>query len=60
MMNDSQKCSIIEKDYLISKEVCKIIYNIPSIDRMYILAYIIHDNSLKKKVFNVWKITKAN
>jgi hypothetical protein len=55
----TKQCSLIEDDSQVSEEICKIIDSMPSIDKMYILAYIIHDNSLKKKVFNAWKKTRT-
>ena len=54
-MNNQQQCSIIENEYNISKSLYNIINNISSIDRKDILAYKIHDTSLKRKVFAVWK-----
>ena len=57
--SSTQQCSLIEDDSQVSEEICKIIDSMPSIDKMYILAYIIHDNSLKKKVFNAWKKTRT-
>jgi hypothetical protein len=49
------QCSIIEEEYKISQNLCKFINNVSSIDKMHILAYIIYDNSYKKKAFDLWK-----
>jgi hypothetical protein len=54
-MNNPQQCSIIDEEYKISHNLCRFIDNVSSIDKKYILAYIIYDNSSKKRAFDLWK-----
>lgn len=55
MNNQEQQCMIIDDEYKISKSLCKFINNISSIDKQYILSYIINEQSLKKRAFEAWK-----
>lgn len=55
MNNQEHQCMIIDDEYKISEGLCNFINNVSSIDRQYIFAYIIHENSLKKRAFDAWK-----
>jgi hypothetical protein len=49
------QCSIIDDEYMISNSVCALVDNMTSIDKNFILAYIIDEHNSKKRVFDVWK-----
>lgn len=53
-------CSIIESEYEVSQKLYKIINNVPSIDRIHILAYVICENYIKKKAWDLWKNSNRN